>query len=529
MLKSKTNLIIKNGNIYNGKGGKPFLSDISISNDKIEKIAPNIDAEGAIVLDAKGLSVSPGFVDVHSHSDYYLLINPLAEGKIRQGVTTEIGGNCGYSPAPLMGKLLAERVKGYKDEFDIDVPFKNFKEYFDQLNKDGLSLNFAAQVGHNTVRASVMGIEDRPPTAKEMDEMSRLVEEAFEQGVFGISLGLIYAPSCYSRIDELIHISRVAGKKGGVLSTHIRSEGKALIEAVEEVIHISEAAEIPLQISHIKTSGEENWTKIDKVFLLIEAAIDRGVQVTCDRYPYIASNTGLLSALPEWTYVGGKTEILKRLTDKKIREDIRSDLAKDREKRWNEVMISYVLKAENKKFEGRLVTECAKEEGKSPTDFVFDMLIDEDTCVDAIYFTMCEKNLERILKKPYVMIGSDSGAKADYGKLSTGMAHPRGFGTFPRVIRHYSGERKLFDTATAIKKMTFLPCRKFNIPKRGELAEGYYADITIFDHNKISDLATYSTPYRYPEGIRYVIVNGKLTVKDGVHTGEKNGRVLFKE
>lgn len=521
-------IIIKNGKIYDGTGSPPFVSNIGIAGNKILHVQRNIEEDARIVIDAEGLIVSPGFVDIHSHSDYYLLINPMAESKVRQGVTTEIGGNCGYSPAPIAGPVLEERKRFYSEEFGIHLDFKGLGGYLSRLENSGISVNFASQIGHNTIRGSVVGLENKPPACDQMLLMKDLIDSAMQDGAFGISLGLIYPPSCYSDKVELIDLCKIAAKRYGVLSTHIRSEGRRLVEAVEEVIEICEQSEIPLQISHLKTSGKQNWGKIDRVFDLIESAIDRGLQITCDRYPYTASNTGLLSALPEWVYEGGTEEVVKRLCDRKIREKIKKELREiyPADSNWERVMISQAVSERNKIFEGKNIKESSYTANKECAEFVLDILAEEDTHIEAIYFSMCEENLERILKKPYVMIGSDSGARADYGQLAGGKPHPRTFGSFPRVIKDYAVEKRLFDLSTAIKKMTSDPCRKFKINGRGLIKEGMYADIVIFDLDNLSDTATYQNPYSYPSGIRYVLVNGEITVEGGQHTGKKAGKAL---
>lgn len=518
-------IIIKNAAIIDGSGKDGFAADIGISNDRIVKIG-RIEESGRQVIDANGLVASPGFVDCHSHSDYYLIINPLAESKIRQGVTTEIGGNCGYSSAPLSGEALEERKNAYKKAYNLEHNWQDVKGYFNRLETQGISLNFALLIGHNTIRASVIGGGSREPKEKEMAQMKEMVQQAMTEGSIGISTGLAYGPACFAKKEELIELCREARRFNGIFTIHMRSEGKGLLEAIEESILIARGAEIPLQISHLKTYGEENWGKLDSAFELIEKARTDGLDVTCDRYPYTAANTGLHNVFPNWVLDGGIKKELERLKDKATREKIKDELQQAKKDVWDKIMISEVITEKNKIYEGKRVSEAAGLAKKEPIDFVFDILVEDEIAVDAIFFKMSEENLKRILKKPYVMIGSDSGARADYGALARGRSHPRTFGTFPRVLGRYVREEKILDLPTAIKKMTSEPCKKFNIKERGLIKEGYFADIAVFNPGTIIDTATYEDPHKYPIGIEYVIVNGKLTVEKGKHLGTKAGRAI---
>jgi N-acyl-D-amino-acid deacylase len=524
-------LIIKNIKIYDGSGGEPFISDVGIKGDRIAKVG-SINSElrtSNFELRGEGLCLSPGFVDIHSHSDYYLLIDPLAQSKIRQGVTTEVGGNCGYSAAPIFGVPLEERRKPYKEQFGLDLNWTDLKGYIERLERDGISLNYCQLAGHNTIRASVMGVVDREPSSEEIKKMERIIEDALNDGAVGMSVGFAYTPSCFAKKDELSGLCKVVAKKGGIFTTHIRNEGRNLIESIEEVITIARNSGVRLQISHLKTSGKENWGKLNRAFELIESAIDEGIDIACDRYPYIAGNTGLQSVLPDWVFDGGKEKAIERLKNNKMREDIKIELLKRyKPDDWNEVMISQVVTDKNKEAEGKTVKRGAGLFKRDMLNFIFDILIEENMEVDAIFFSMNEENMKSILKKDYVMIGSDSGARSDKGVLGLGLPHPRTFGTFPRVLGKYCRDEKLFDLPTAIYKMTSFPCRRIGINNRGLIKEGYFADLAIFNPDTISDTATYESSKRYPVGIEYVIVNGRITVKNGEHTGAKSGRVLRK-
>ena len=529
-------LIIKNIKIYDGSGGESFIADVGIKGDKIAKIGvvnsklqtPNAELRG------EGLCLSPGFVDIHSHSDYYLLIDPLAQSKVRQGVTTEVGGNCGYSASPIFGSPLLERGKSYKEQFGLDLNWTDIKGYSEKIEENGISLNYCQLIGHNTIRASVMGVVDREPSLVEMKKMEKIIEEAMDEGAVGMSVGFAYTPSCFAKKDEVANLCKIVAKRGGIFTTHIRSEGRTLIESIEEVIDIARVSGVRLQISHLKTFGEENWGKLDRVFELIESAVDDGIDITCDRYPYTAANTGLQAVLPDWVFDGGKEKAIERLKDSKARTDIMDDLLKKHpsDGYWDSVMISQVVTDKNKSVEGKSVKE-AWDMGRGTLgkkrgilDFIFDILIEENMEVDAIYFSMNEDNMKKILKKDYVMIGSDSGARSIDGVLGLGLPHPRTFGTFPRVLGKYCRDEKLFDLPTAIYKMTSFPCKRIGIKDRGIIKEGYFADLVIFNPDAISDTTTYKSPKNYPKGIEYVIINGNITVKDGEHTRVKGGRIL---
>ena len=523
-------IVISNGNIVDGSGKLPYRGSIGIKGDMILKIEATKPLSGGKIIDAEGMVVSPGFVDIHGHSDYFLLVNPQAESKVRQGVTTEIGGNCGYSAAPIFGEEAEERKVEYRKQFSLDLNWYAVQEYSELLKRIGISMNFAILLGHNTIRASVMGKENRAPGKKELEDMCIAVEKGMNEGAFGLSTGLIYSPACFAKMDEMVALNNVVKRYKGVFTTHMRSEDDMVVEAINEVIEVARETHVPLQISHLKTSRERNWNKLDRMFQVIESAIDEGLDITCDRYPYIASNTGLQAILPDWTTEGDKETRINRLRDGAARGKIRDEILKKHPEPdyWKTIVISTLVSEKNKKYEGMSIAEAADMVGKEPFDFAMDVLIEEEMNVSANYFTMCEENLAKIYRKPYTMIGSDSACRAHYGPLAEGKPHPRAFGTFPRVLAIYVREKSIMDISTAVKKMTSDPCRKLGIQKRGELREGFYADLVIFNPDTIVDKATFSEPVQYPEGIESVIVNGKITVEKGEHTGCKSGRVLRK-
>jgi N-acyl-D-amino-acid deacylase len=516
-------LIIAGASIVDGSGSSPFHGDIGITGDRIVTVGKIPAAQGRRLIQAHGLVACPGFVDIHSHSDYYLLLNPQAESAVRQGVTTEIGGNCGYAAAPIWGEWREERAQTYRELYDLDLQWQGVRDYFEQLTAQGLSINFGLLLGHNTIRGSVLGGAARPPAVAEMATMMQAVRQGMQEGALGLSTGLIYAPACFASSEELVELARIAREEKGILTCHMRSEGDGLLEAVQEILDVARKAQIPLQISHLKTSGERNWGKLPDALGLIEEARSRGQDVTADRYPYTASNTQLQAVLPLWALEGNRVKQVARLQDRSVRERLNRELS---HRRWDVIMIAEVTRAENKRYEGLRVNEAAALAGKEPLELVCDLLVEEEGRVDAIFFTMSEENLHQILTCPYVMVASDSGTRTHVGPLSQGRPHPRTFGTFPRILGVYVREKRLLDLPTAIRKMTFDPCRRFGLADRGLIAPGAYADVVVFDPSTVMDRASYEEPIQYPDGIRFVLVNGVVTIEEGEHTGARAGCVL---
>jgi len=521
-------ILIRGAQVFDGGGDPPLEADIAIRGDRIVGVGRGVASPSARrVIDARGLAASPGFVDIHGHSDYHLLLTPTAESAVLQGVTCEIGGNCGYAAAPIWGSWWEDRARSYREVYGLDHPWRDVSSYFHRLLDAGISINFGLLIGHNTLRGSAMGGAARSATAAEMQAMVGALERGMDEGALGLSTGLVYSPACFSPPEELAILTAATGRKGGILTAHIRSEGDGLLEAIQEVITAAEAARTPLQISHLKTYGEGNWAKLPQAFELIETAQQRGVDITADRYPYTAANTGLQAALPRWAIEGSKAEQTARLADPAVQARIRREIGEGPNARdWSRVMISEVTLPENRRYQGLAVDAAARLAAKETLAFVLELLFEEKTQVDAIYFTMSEDNLRAILRKPYVMIGSDSGCRAHYGPLSTGRPHPRTFGTFARALGYYAREVGLFDLATAIRKMTSDPCRRVGLGDRGWLRSGYAADIVLFDPDRIRDAATYEEPIRYPVGVHTVLVNGVVVVEAGQHTAARAGTIL---
>lgn len=520
-------LVIRGADLIDGTGTHARRADLAVVGDRIAEIGRIAVSSGHRVIEATGLTLSPGFVDIHSHSDYHLLLQPTADSAVRQGVTLEIGGNCGYAAAPIWGPWLEERTAVYRDLYSLDHTWRGVRDYFARLETAGISENFGLLIGHNTLRGSAMGGVNRTPSTEELEAMIQGAQQGMADGALGLSVGLVYAPACFSRPDELAMIAAAVREAGGVLTCHMRSEGDGLLEAIEEIIGVAEGAKIPLQISHLKTSGERNWSKLPMAFQLIEDAQARGLDISCDRYPYTASNTGLQAVLPDWALEGGQLERVERLRNSAARGRIAQELmAHYPPDYWSQLMISEVTRQEHRRYEGLRISEAATLAETNPIDFVIELLLAERMQVDAILFTMCEHNLNAILQKPYAMIGSDSGCRSHEGPLSHGRPHPRTFGTFPRVLGHYVRERRVLELPTAIRKMTLDPCRKLGLSDRGYLRPGCVADLVLFDSAIVADRATYEAPIQYPIGIHYVFVNGVSVVETGEHTGARPGRVV---
>jgi N-acyl-D-amino-acid deacylase len=520
-------LVIKNGILVDGISDEAFQGDIGIIVEHIKQIGNIKEALGKTIIDAKDRIVSPGFIDIHTHTDIEILINPKAESKIRQGVTTELAGNCGGSAFP-MKQPLPDYEKRLAEEANITVDWIDLEGYHAAIKNRGSAVNHATLLGQGTLRSHVMGNDQREPTEEEMDRMKKLVAAAMEQGAFGLSTGLEYTPSGFAETQELIELCKVVAKYGGLYASHIRSEDKAALEAVGEAIHIAESASLPLQIAHFKAVGKTNWWKLPKMIDLVERAAERGLEVTADRYPYIAYSTGLTILYPQWALDGGLEQLIKRLKDAKTRQSMKAEtLKKVAGYGWDKIVVSNLHKKHNQWLIGKSVGEAAATKNEDPYEFMCDLIIDEEFNVSHIGFGMNEETTEIVLKHPLVMLGSDGSSLAPYGPLSEGKPHPRNYGTFPRFLGYYVRERKLLTLPEAIKKMTSLPAAKLGLKDRGALKQGNFADIVVFDSKTIADKATFIEPHQYPVGIDYVFVNGTTVIDHGKHTEKLPGKVLY--
>ncbi|HUS78428.1 MAG TPA: D-aminoacylase [Patescibacteria group bacterium] len=520
----KFDLLIEKGRVIDGAGNPWFKADVGVVGDRIEAIGSLSNADASRRINAGGHVVAPGFIDIHSHSDYSLLMDPRVESKVRQGVTTEVVGNCGSSAAPMNAS-----VKEYRERFmraslgdDFELDWVSMGDYIDRVNRQGASFNVAPLVGQGTVRQNVMGYEDREPTASELAEMKGLVAEALDDGAWGLSTGLIYTPSVYAKTDEVVELAKVVSSYGGIYFSHIRGEAETLLKAVEEAIEIGERANVPVQIAHFKASGQPTWGKSVDSLRLVGEGRRRGVDVTFDQYPYIASSTGLSAYMPRWALEGGSDRLLERLKDPETRKRIKGDPSVlDRD--WGAIMIASAKN--NTQYEGLRLPEMAERQGKELMEAIFDLLLMEDSQVSIVSFAMDEGDVRRIMQSPYGMVGSDGRAVAPRGILGQGKPHPRFYGTFPRVIGHYVREGVL-SLQEAVRKMTSAPAQKLGLRDRGILREGFKADIAVFDPDNVKDEATFVDPHRFASGIPYVIVNGTVVVDGGEHTGALPGGAL---
>lgn len=523
-------LLVAGGLVYDGSGGPPVRADVGVSGGAIREIGRIRRSRAATVIEAEGQAVSPGFIDVHDHTDTNILVNPKAESAVRQGVTTLICGQCGGSPFPLTGEDLAGQRRTLQEAGVSDADWTDIRGFLARVERGGTALNFATFVGHGSVRAAAMGYDVRPASAEEMDKMKAFVAEAMAGGALGLSSGLEYTPGSFAPTEELVELARVAARGGGVYATHMRNEDVTVLEAVDEALRIAREAAVRLQISHLKICHAAYWSKIDALMAKLEEARQGGIDLRCDRYPYIAGATTLALLFPLWSREGTTEDFLARLGNRTLDAPLRAALT-DKEKllgSWDKVLITSVATDKNRSVEGLNVAEAAARAGKPAYEFVRDLLIEEGSRVGMVDFYGHEDLLKRILSRPYVGIGADSEAVAPYGPLSKGKPHPRYYGTFPRVLGKYVREERIVPLEEMIRKMTSLPADHMGFVRRGRLKVGWAADVCVFDPDRIIDKATFKEPAAYPEGIRQVVVNGQIVVDDGAHTGKLPGRVLRK-
>jgi len=521
-------VLFEGGHVVDGSGNTWFRADVGVVGDKIEVIGDLRGDKANRKVDVRGHIVAPGFMDIHSHSDLPLLVDPRVESKVYQGITVEVIGNCGNSAAPMNKPLKAYREKygrnGVSDDFEFN--WVTMKDYMDRVDAQGVSFNVATWVGHGTIRQNIMGHENREPTDTELRKMKRLVDNAMSDGAYGMSTGLIYPPSVYGKTPEIIELAKVSAKYGGIYASHIRGEeSDSLLPAVREAIEIGEKAMLPVQIAHFKASGKKAWGMVKQSLALVEEARIRGVDVTFDQYPYIASSTGLATIIPDWAHEGGPEKMMERLRD----PELRARMAKEQriERDWNGILVVYAKN--NPQYNGKTIADIAKEQGKKPHDAVCDLLLAENTVVSSVMFGMNEEDVKYVLRSPIGMVGSDGSAISPNGILGVGKPHPRFYGTFPRVIGRYARDEKVISMEEAVRKMTSAPAQRIGLKDRGLIREGYKADLVIFDPEKVMDEATFTDPHRFPSGIPYVICNGVFTIDKGKHTGKLPGKMLRKK
>lgn len=527
-------LVIINGRVVDGSGAGPIEADVAVVGDTIVRVGsiePDARAHARRVIDARGLVVSPGFIDIHTHSDFSLLVDGTAQSKIRQGVTTEILGESD-SAGPIQGK--APRSAPY----GLQVDWRTLGEYFKRLESSGVSVNVGSFVGATQVRRCVLGEESREPTRAEMDEMKRLVTEAMQDGALGLSVALLVPPNTYHTTAQLIELASAVKPFGGIYMTHVRTEGEGIEAAIGEALEVAGKAQVPVEILHLKIADRRLWGRMKDVCDLIEQARSRGIRASADQYPYVAGQNNLVALVPPWAMEGGRERMLARLKNIAERRRIEKDLYAGipgwfnhylAMNGWEGCLVASVSTAANKKYEGKSIAEIARLSGRKPADAVFDLLIDEQGSVPAVYFLMSEEDVRYAMQQPWVSIGSDGAAVRPDGVLGSGKPHPRWYGTFPRVLGKYVREEHVLTLPEAIRKMTSLNAEKLGIEDRGLLRAGKKADITVFDPARVADRATFENPHQYPIGILCVIVNGVPVIEGEQHLGTKPGRILRKK
>ena len=527
-------LLIRNGMVYDGSGTAGRRADVAVRGERVAGVGDFRDARAARTLDADGMAVAPGFINMLSWSTESLLVDGRSQGEIRQGVTTQIFGE-GSSMGPL-NEAMKRRIVEQMGDLKYEITWTSLADYLRELERRGVSQNVASYLGATTVREHVIGLEDRKPTGAEMNAMRDLVRRAMEEGALGIGSSLIYAPAFYASTDELIELCKVAAKYRGKYISHVRSEGNRLVEAVEELIRISREANIPAEIYHLKAAGEANWPKIDRVIALVEGARRRGLKITADMYTYPAGATGLDAAMPPWVLDGGYDEAYKRLADPAMRKKIAAAI-RTPTKDWENLYLAAgsperVLLVEFKSdalkpLTGKTLAQAAKQRGEDPVDTIMNLVLEDRSRVGTVYFMMSEDNLRRQIRLPWISFGSDAASMAPELPFTKSSAHPRAYGNFARLLGKYVRDEKVIPLAEAIHRLSGLPASNLELEGRGFLKEGMFADVVIFDPRRIADRATFEKPHQYAVGVRDVIVNGTQVLADGEHTGAKPGRALW--
>ncbi len=525
--------LIKGGTLIDGSGNPRYQADVLIQANKIEKIGHIQQTEDMEVIDAAGLVVAPGFIDTHSHSDLQVLINPEVAPKVMQGITTEILGQDGISMAPLPVEYISPWRKNLAgldgDSDEINWEFKNTEGYLKMIEDIVPGLNECYLVPHGNIRMEAMGLENRLPNEEELERMRRITRREMEAGAIGLSTGLIYMPCAYSESKEIIEMCKVVAEFDGIFVIHQRSEADTILDSMEEVIEIGRESGVKIHYSHFKVCGKKNWDKIEKVIELLEKAKAEGIRVSFDQYPYVAGSTMLGVILPPWVHDGGTDKVLERLADHELRKKMVYDIEHGIPG-WDnfvefagldQIFITSTKTKKNEDTVGLNLIQLGELRGKNPYDATFDLLLEEENAVGMVDFYGTEEHVQLFMKRPEMNACTDG--------LLGGKPHPRVFGAFPRILGKYVREEKTFSLEEAVYKMTKKPATTFNIVNRGQLKEGYFADVTIFNPETVIDKGTYTEPVQYPEGIEYVIINGSVAVAKGKHTGKRFGRVLRKK
>jgi N-acyl-D-amino-acid deacylase len=527
-------VVIKGGMLYDGTGGKPRITDVAIRGDRIAGLG-NFPAERArTVIDAKGMAVAPGFINMLSWSTESLIEDGRSQSEIRQGVTTEIMGE-GFSMGPLNDRI-KERMRSQQGDIKYEIKWNTLAEYLRYLEQRGVSCNVASFIGATTIREHVIGLEDKQPTPAQLEQMRQLVRQEMEAGALGIGTSLIYPPAFYAKTEELIELCKVAAKYQGQYISHMRSEGNQLLEAIDELLRISKEAGIPAEIYHIKAAGQSNWGKADAMLAKIEDARKAGLKITANMYTYTAAGTGLDACLPPWTEDGGYPALFKRLRDPATREKIAAEVRTPSDKWENlylaagspeKILLAGFKSEKLKPLTGKSLAEVAKMRGTDPIETAMDLISEDESRIDSIYFLMSEENVKKEIAKPWVSFGSDEASQAPEGAFLKSNCHPRAYGNFARVLGKYVREEKVLTLADAIRKLSGQPATNLGLDHRGFVQEGMFADVIVFDPATIADRATFEKPHQYAVGMKHVFVNGVQVLKDGEHTEAKPGRALW--
>lgn len=526
-------VIIRGGTIYDGTGRPGTKGDVGIKGDRIAAIGNLSKASAPIVLDAAGLAVAPGFINMLSHSESSLIVDGRSLGEIKEGITTQIFGE--FSMGPLNDRM-KQRRRDTQGDVKYDITWSTLAEYLTWLEKRGISQNIASFIGAPTIREYVIGLEDKPPTPAQLEEMRALVRQEMEHGGLGITTALIYPPAFFAKTEELIELCKVAAKYKGKYTTHMRSEGNQLLEGIQETIRISREAGLPAEIYHLKASGTPNWPKMDQAIKMIEEARRQGVKLTADMYTYPAGGTGLDAAMPPWVFDGGTQAAYKRLQDPETRKKI-ADAVRTPTNEWenlyllagspDRILLASFKSDGLKPLTGKTLAEVARMRGKDPVETIMDLVLEDQSRIGTIYFLMSEENIKNQIRQPWVSFGSDAASMATEGVFIKSSTHPRSYGNFTRLMGKYVRDEKVISLAEAIRRLSGLPATNLELDHRGFLKAGMFADVVVFDPQTIADRATFENPHQYSVGVRDVFVNGIQVLKDGEHTGAKPGKALW--
>src|SRR3989441_5914879 len=526
-------IIIKGGTVYDGTGRPPVRTDVGIKGDRIAAVGNLSRANAPTIVDATGLAVAPGFINMLSHSESSLIVDPRSLSELKQGVTTQIFGELSMGP---LNDPMKRRLRESQGDVKYDVEWTTLAEFLNYLEKRGVSQNVASFIGAPTIREYVIGLEDKPPTPAQLDQMRELVRREMEAGALGITTALIYPPAFFAKTDELIELCKVAAKYQGKYTAHMRSEGNQLIEGVQETIRISREAGLPAEIYHLKASGEANWPKMDQVIRMIEDARLQGVKITANMYTYPAGGTGLDASMPPWVFDGGREAAYKRLQDPATRKKI-ADAIRTPTNEWenlyllagspDRILLASFKTEQLKPLTGKTLAEAAKMRGEDPIETIMNLVLEDRSRIGTIYFLMSEDNIKKQIRQPWVSFGSDAASIAPEGVFLKSSAHPRAYGNFARLLGKYVREEKVISLAEAVRRLSGLPATNLGLEHRGFLKAEMFADVVVFDPQTIADRATFEKPHQLAVGVKHVFVNGVQVLKDGEHTGAKPGRALW--